>query len=369
MARPSANGAAASSYERHLAATAEWLLRSIQHGQGGSCAYFTLAGGWSRPYPETTGYLIPTLLTLSRTLEEFDGEERGVALGSWLLALQGSDGSWRGGVHPPKGDAAPSVFNTAQILQGLVALNDLSGDDRWLAAAQRGGRWLAAGVDRDGLWAGGDYRAAGTPSYYTYAAWPMLEVAERCDDETIRSAATGVLDAILSRRRENGSFAEWGFSEGVPAFTHTIAYTLQGLIASARLLDEWERYGKPVEKALWTLVERTEEADGRLAGRLDDEWEPAAGYVCLTGNAQLALCLLELDEREPDPRLGPAAARLVDVVCGAQRLRAPLRGVRGAVAGSAPVWGRYMILRYPNWAAKYHCDALLRLLEPAAGGD
>jgi hypothetical protein len=369
MARPSANGAAASSYERHLAATAEWLLRSIEHGQGGSCAYFSLAGGWSRPYPETTGYLIPTLLRLSQTLQGFDGEERAVALGSWLLTLQGSDGWWRGGVHPPKGDPGPSVFNTAQVLQGLVALHDLTGEDRWLAGAQRAGRWLAAGVDHDGLWAGGDYRAAGTPSYYTYAAWPMLEVAERCGDEAIRSAATGVLDAILRRRRENGSFAEWGFSEGVPAFTHTIAYTLQGLIASARLLDDWERYGKPVEKGLWTLAQRTEETDGRLAGRLDDDWEPGAGYVCLTGNAQLALCLLELDEREPDTRLRRAAARLVDVVCGAQRLRAPLGGVRGAVAGSAPVWGRYMILRYPNWAAKYHCDALLRLLNRAAGHD
>ncbi len=26
------------------------------------------------------------------------------------------------------------------------------------------------------------------------------------------------------------------------------------------------------------------------------------------------------------------------------------------------LWGRYMTLRYPNWAAKFHCDALIKLM-------
>jgi hypothetical protein len=37
-------------------------------------------------------------------------------------------------------------------------------------------------------------------------------------------------------------------------------------------------------------------------------------------------------------------------------------GLRGAVAGSAPLWGDYMRMRYPNWAAKYHCDALMGVM-------
>lgn len=368
MAPPNANGAAAAAqYERHLAATAGWLVESIERGDGGSCAYFSLAGGWSRPYPETTGYLIPTLLTLPRLLPGFGGEDRATALGSWLLSLQDGEGWWHGGLHPPKDGAAPSVFNTAQILQGLVALHDLTAEERWLEAAQRAGRWLAASVDGSGLWPGKDYRAAGTPSYYTYAAWPMLEVAIRCDDAAIRAVAEGALDAILARRRPNGTFAGWGFSEEEPAFTHTIAYTLQGLIGSAKLLGDWERYGKPVEEGLLALAQRAELAKGRLAGRLDDDWMPAARYVCLTGNAQIALCLLDWDETEPDPQRAQTAARLVDAVCDAQHLRGPLSGIRGAVGGSAPIWGRYMLLRYPNWAAKYHCDALMRLIGRSRG--
>ena len=369
MAPHNGKGAASGDrFEHHLAATAQWLERSIERGRGGSCAYFSLAGGWSRPYPETTGYLIPTLLALANALPGFGGERSAQELGDWLLSIQDDEGWWRGGVHPPTDDAGPSVFNTAQILQGLVALHDHSNEDRWIAAARRAGHWLADGVDESGLWPGGDYRAEVTPSYYSYAAWPMLEVAIRCDDDEIRRAAEGALDAIVARWRPNGSFAAWGFTEDEPAFTHTIAYTLQGLVSSARLTGDWDRFGKPAEEGLTALAARASEAEGRLPGRLGDDWGPAARYVCLTGNAQIALCLLDWNEIVPDPARERTAGLLADAVCSAQRLRSPLPGIRGAVGGSAPIWGRYMVLRYPNWAAKYHCDALIRLMaRPPAG--
>jgi hypothetical protein len=36
------------------------------------------------------------------------------------------------------------------------------------------------------------------------------------------------------------------------------------------------------------------------------------------------------------------------------------------VAGSSPITGRYMTLRYPNWAAKFHADALAALTDRLA---
>ena len=352
-------------HREYLEATASWLDRSIVRGKGGSCAYFSPATGWSRPYPETTGYVIPTLLSLGEALPSFDGAARAEQVGSWLLSLQSEDGWWASGVHPPKGQPRPSVFNTAQILQGMVALYDASGEDRWLAAAQNACEWLTQSVDRNGLWSHRDYRAIGVPSYYTYAAWPMLQVATRTDDGFARNVAEGVIQTILDRRRPNGTFAEWGFSENTKAaYTHTIAYTFQGLVESAKLVGDWETYGKPAEQGLLRLTELAEQSDGRLAGRLGDEWEPAARYVCLTGNSQIALCLLDFHDVHPDPRLPAAARTLVDAVCDVQHLRTPLAGMRGAVGGSSPLWGRYMMMRYPNWAAKYHCDALLRLGQP-----
>jgi hypothetical protein len=349
-------------WKRHLGATASWLVESLRHGGGGSCAYYSPLGGWSRAYPETSGYLIPTLIALAQVLPGLEGRQAALRLGEWLLSIQREDGSWHGGLHPPRRGAAPSVFNTAQVLRGLVALHDLDADSRWLEAAERAGSWLAGGLDETGVWPHRDYRAAATPSYYTYAAAPMLMVADRCGDAGLRNAAQRVLDAILGRRRPNGAFDAWGFSTRGPAFTHTIAYTLQGLQEAAGLLGDWDRYGQPAERGLRVLAQHATATQGRLAGRFDGDWAPSSRFVCLTGNAQLALALLDLERHGGGQGLVDAAALLTGAICDAQRLRAPLAGIRGAVGGSAPVWGRYMMLRYPNWAAKYHCDALVELL-------
>lgn len=33
--------------------------------------------------------------------------------------------------------------------------------------------------------------------------------------------------------------------------------------------------------------------------------------------------------------------------------------VRGAIPGSAPMWGAYSRFEFPNWAAKFFADALM----------
>ena len=348
-------------YASHLRATVEWLLRSIDHGRGGSCAHFSLLTGWSRPYPETTGYLIPTLLDLDRELPELELGSRAHALGEWLLSIQREDGAWSGGLHPPRGEGRPSVFNTSQVLSGLLALHRAGGDGRWMTAAHRAARWASEQAAGDGLWSHRDYGAEGTPSYYTHALWPLLETALEAGDDTVRVQAEAGLSAILARRRDNGAFEGWGFRGSDRAFTHNVAYTLRGILECSRLLDAWEDVGTRAVPALERMLRKTELAGGRLAGELDTEWRSTASFVCLTGSVQTASNLLLWERHERDLRIVNAAAKLVDAVCATQTLGAPLAGLRGAVAGSLPVWGRYMTLRHPNWAAKFHCDALAAL--------
>ncbi len=36
-------------------------------------------------------------------------------------------------------------------------------------------------------------------------------------------------------------------------------------------------------------------------------------------------------------------------------------GIKGAIAGSFPLWGNYMTFVYPNWASKFFIDALMLL--------
>jgi len=280
-------------------------------------------------------------------------------LGEWLLDIQNPDGSWNGGLYP-KANGRPSVFNTGQILKGMSALYRFTNDKHFLEAAVHGANWLSDGVSKEGLWPSSDYKAGVTPSYYTHVAWPMLEVWKLTEEQNILDAATRFLDSVMSRRKENGVFSDWGFTSG-RAVTHTIAYTLRGLQESSRLLNDYERYGQQVESSLNTLVTKAELANGRLAAEFDENWRVTEKYTCLTGNAQLAMCILLLEQRQGDLRLVNAAAKLVDFIVSVQRIRTPFSGLNGAVAGSYPVWGKYMMLRYPNWAAKFFCDALIML--------
>ena len=86
----------------------------------------------SKPYPEVTGYSIPTLLRSG---------ERGLALkmARWLLRQQRSDGSFAGI------DGEPQIFDTAQVVRGLLALgSDLPGASECVS---RAAEWMLSEVD------------------------------------------------------------------------------------------------------------------------------------------------------------------------------------------------------------------------------
>ena len=244
-----------SRYRNQLKLSADWLLKSIEKGRGGSCAYFSPVLGWSKPYPETTGYIIPTLLRLADYFQDSKYKSAAIDTGNWLLSIQEDNGAWRGGLHPSTSTKG-SVFNTGQVLKGMVALYDHTHEEIFLDAANRGTNWLASGIDARGLWPAGDYKSIETPSYYSHVAWPMLEVWSRTGIQDYEKKATQFLDHVLSRRLPNGVISGWGFEDHGPAFTHTIAYTIRGFQESARILDNYSKYAEPLEEIIEFFVKR-----------------------------------------------------------------------------------------------------------------
>ena len=349
-------------YQLHLTETMSWLGRTVKPEGRGSSAVLWASGKWSDAYPETTGYIITTMLDYAKFSGADLYREQAITLGDWLLDIQSPDGFWHGGTHPVKAPN-PSVFNTAQILIGLCSLYHQSNDNKWLESLTAGAKWLESSVDSSGNCSLGNYQEGFTPSYYTRVAWPMLEASRITNDQQVRDAAERILEAIKDRATSNGSIAGWGFKPDEPAFTHTIAYTLRGFIECANLSDNWDQWGQVCEKGINKLARKSELSHGRLPGDFDKNWKGNSKYTCLTGNAQLAICFLKLHLREPDLRLVNAASKLLDFNCSKQSLRHPLASFRGAISGSRPLWGRYMTMRYPNWAAKFHADALMLLIE------
>ena len=119
--------------------------------------------------------------------------------------------------------------------------------------------------------------------------------------------------------------------------------------------------GSPIEKSINKLYRQAEINAGALPGMYDNNWKPDKSFVCLTGNTQVAICFLRYEKIFPDLRLVNASIKLVDYVCNQQK---KLKNYKlGSVAGSKPLWGKYMKFRYPNWAAKYHADSLILLMK------
>ncbi len=106
-------------------------------------------------------------------------------------------------------------------------------------------------------------------------------------------------------------------------------------------------------------VAGVQRADGWLAGTYGESWSSEASYCCLTGVAQMSLNWTRLDQETGAANLRENARRAIGFVKGWQDLDDDDPIVRGAIAGSAPIWGRYSMFEFPNWAAKFFADALV----------
>lgn len=342
-------------------AALDWLCASQDAaGAGGSCAYYVPWWGWFPPYPETTGYIIPTLLRAATAYGNPDYAARALRMGEWLLTLQMPDGAFPGGLYRAGRPGRPSVFNTAQILFGFCAAHEHSKDPRFREAAESGAAWLVREQDDDGRWRKHAYCPGFSPSYYAHVCLPLSLVWKHWGDEDVLQSVERGLEAVLSDRLENGAFRNWGFRPGTPAFTHTIGYTFQGLLECARNLGDWDRFGAPAADSCARLMRRCEIA-GRIAGSYDGKWAGDFRFACLTGHCQLASAWLRVYERDGDPRYLNVALKALDEVIRRQRHCPNRPHLHGAIAGSHPLQGSYLTFRYPNWAAKFFTDAMMDL--------
>jgi uncharacterized protein YyaL (SSP411 family) len=319
---------------------------------------------WTRGYMEVTGYIIPTFFDAAGQLGRPELGERAIRMAEWELRVQRTEGGWEGGYE---GDGLPTtVFNTGQVIRGLLRTSAETGERRFLEAAERGGRWIVANQEPDGSWARANYKGM-RRVYDTYVAAPLAQLALATGDDGFAVAARRNCAFALTQQHENGWFANADNStdyEDIPV-THTICYTIDGLLETGELLgdDELVRAARLSADALLHKAEIWP----RLYGRLDSNWNAGVKYACLTGAAQLGIVFMRLHAREQDPRYLNATLKLVDFLVWVQRLNGIGRRRRGGVTGSYPIWGLYCPLKYPCWATKYLIDLLLQVRRPLAG--
>ncbi len=345
--------------EVHLAGAIDWIRYAhTMTGDGGiSKGYSLLRRRWAPSYAETTGYTIPTLLRASAVLDRPDLRALALSLAEYLLGTATPEGAV---VHWGRSSTNPIAFDTGQVIFGWLAAYEKSGDPRFLAAAVRGGDWLASVQHPSGSWE--EYQYLGVVKVIdTRVAWALLKLHQVTGADRYRLAAIANLDWAMRQQNADGWFRLCAFSANEDPYTHTLAYTAEGLLECGALLGE-ERYAHAGRLAADALLAR-QHPDGRLASTYGPGWRETSRSSCLTGNCQMARLWLRLCTESGERTYYDSARRAIEFVARTQNLETPNPNIRGAIAGSHPIYGRYERFQYPNWAAKFFIDALLALQE------
>lgn len=344
-----------------------WLCRAQDNSasaDGGVARDYSLIKGWATSYPETTGYIVPTMLEYAKRYGDSDARSRAAKMLDWLVAIQLPGGGFQGG-RIDSTPVVPVTFNTGQILIGLAAGVAEFGE-RYRPAMEAAARWLAESLDPDGCWRKypTPFAAPGEKAYETHVSWGLFEADRVAPGKGYGEAGLRNVRWALTRQRDNGWFADNCLSDPLHPLTHTIGYVLRGVIEAHRWNGDPECLAAACRTADGLLGAIRE--DGYLAGCLDSNWQPSADFVCLTGCVQIAHCLLMLHGVTGDGRYRDRAFALNTYVRRTIDMTGPAE-IRGAVKGSFPVDGDYGRFEYLNWAAKFMIDANMLELDVRGG--
>jgi hypothetical protein len=336
--------------ESHIHAAADWLLGSQRAGGGNGYAHsFHLLGGWQPAYPETSGYIIPTLDQVYRRFNRPELRASVTAASRWLQSIQRSDGSFCD-LHN-----RPQVFDTGQILIGFNYLADYAPELVNRDALARAAQWLCAVQAPDGSFVRHAYN--GIPhSYYARVGAALLAAGRILGDGRLRESGLRNLHWTLAQQETNGFFRHLSFDES-PPYLHTMMYVVEGL------LDGHAETGELAFLAGATRFSRRmlQLARGRdriLRSQYKSDWTVANAQKCMTGLAQWAGVCFRLARITKDDAYTDEALKTLAFIRQRQIRSSDCR-LRGALFGSDPAWGRYMRLTLPNWGVKFFIDALL----------
>ena len=278
----------------------KWI-RAHENPTGG----IRVHSGDADAYPEVTGYLVPTLL-------QYGERELATRLIRWLLCIQRADGS-----YPGPDDGKPYVFDTGQVLRGLLAAAEI--EPRAKNAARRAADYLCREMRDQGRGGFGNRYGGTIPeSVHLYVLPPLLQAADVFENPQYRLAAENCLEYYISHSD----------ALRVGDLTHFLAYQLEALIDLGRadlaipVLDE---------------LQKQQKNDGPVRG------VGGAAWVCSPGLAQLAICWYKTGQWE-------AADKALAWV---ERHQQPGGGFLGSYGPRAGYFPNVEI----SWAAKFYLDA------------
>jgi hypothetical protein len=347
--------------EEHLQATMHWLCRAQDACKGdGVSAMYSLKKGWGIAYPETSGYIIATYLAYAVHTGDADYIKRAIQLGDWEIGIQAPNGGVISNPEVPN----TRVFNTGQVILGWCTLYERTRDKRYLHSALRAGEYLVKRQEDDGAWRKDTH--CGARTYHARIDWALMRLALLSGEQQFAETAVRNLKWVLFQQNDFGWFNNCGFYNDLPNM-HVIVYTLRGLleshcmnIPSVNQLDLLPRIVRAADALCAALVKNpVRGVSGMVPTSFDEKWQSADDHSCLTGNAQLAGFLLRLSHVTGAASYRKTAESVIQATKQTQNIMTSFLPIKGAVAGTYPLYLSYMPNGFPNWAAKFFADALM----------
>lgn len=250
-----------------------WIQNNTIGGQAIICNTDKRKG-----YPEVTGYYIPTLL-------RWGYRELAVSYAKWLCGIQKADGSWY-----DTDDKAPYVFDSAQILKGLIAIRTIypqadthiiKGCDWIISNMLESGRLVTPSTDAWGS------KGMCSELIHMYCLSPLVQAAEALDRPQYKEAAYKILEYY--KKNHYDEIMNFGL------LSHFYAYVMEAL------LDMGE---KDMAAEAMAKIEKIQKDNGAVPAYHDVNW------VCSTGLFQLALVWFRLGNIECGNRAFTYACKL-----------------------------------------------------------
>lgn len=337
-----------------LGYAADWLCRAQDstpvHGVSEG---YHLKHGWLPSYPETSGYIIETLCEYSEIVNDRSFKDRALKMADWLVSIQYEDGAIPDSYFKKK-----MVFDTGQALFGFVRAFEETGRQEYREAALKAGKWLVDVQEQDGTWQ--KFAVGGiSHTYYARVAWSLSCLHQIAGEDQYKASCSKNIEWVLAQQEENGWFNNAAFTieKHSRPYTHTIAYTIRGVLEVGMYLQRDEFIDAACKAMDGILAELPD--NGAVYGSYDRNWKGASDFSCLTGNAQLAIIFFKLYRLTGKKEYLNAGQKINKYMLSKQELRISNKNVFGAISGSNPIWGEYIHFMYPNWATKFFIDSLI----------
>jgi len=340
---------------KHIESAINWLLTAQKSSNdGGVAAMYSLYQGWHASYSETTGYIIPTLFNYYHKTKKKEIKESAVRMAEWELKKQMPSGAFPSGTTHKK--ELPIVFNTGQVIFGMVRAYQETKDIKYKRSAVKAANWLVDVQNKNGYWDKFTYLNQ-IHTYNTRTAWALLKVHKITSKVIFKKAAVKNIEWALKQQLDSGWFMHNGFHKKQEPLLHTIAYAIRGILESGIYLRK-NKYISAAKKSVDNLLKK-QRKDGSFPGSFDKNWNSRVAWSCLTGNSQTVIIFLRLFVLTKDKKYLNAAKKANVYMKSTQNVSSANEGIKGGIKGAYPIYGWYAPFCYINWAAKFFIDSLM----------